>query len=299
MTNIDEDNVTVQSQAGNAYLLPGTTLKQHLGNRIYNQAHKMALLVPFRNCSEELNQFAPYIETFLNNQKIAHTIYVINQTDAYSFNRATLINVGFLESDPNCDYIAMHDVDLLPLNPLLNYSFPSEGPYHVSSPKLHPKYHYPSFIGGILLITRKHFESVNGMSNLFWGWGGEDDEFGLRLLHFGMKVRHPVDVKTGVRDTFRHIHNSKKRPRDQYRYHKQGFEVYTLTEGGRLNRTVDSTVQIMYRVKESGKIPQMYTYRDEGFNSTEDVYRDGGLNSTEAVYSDGGLNSTERIYSEG
>lgn len=35
------------------------------------------------------------------------------------------------------DYIAMHDVDLLPLNPLLNYSYPAM-PFHVAAPWLHP-----------------------------------------------------------------------------------------------------------------------------------------------------------------
>lgn len=79
------------------------------------------------------------------------------------FNRASLINVGVLESDSECDYIAMHDVDLLPVNPKLDYSYPSEGPYHVASPELHPLYHYPTFIGGILLMTKQHFEQVNNV----------------------------------------------------------------------------------------------------------------------------------------
>lgn len=42
---------------------------------------------------------------------------------------------------------------------------------------LHPKYDYPDFIGGILLIRSDHFEAIRGMSNNFWGWGLEDDEF--------------------------------------------------------------------------------------------------------------------------
>ena len=76
------------------------------------------------------------------------------------FNRAYLINVGFRESDPSCDYIAMHDVDLLPQNPALAYRFPEAGPLHISSPDLHPKYDYPTFIGGILLISRVMYTKV-------------------------------------------------------------------------------------------------------------------------------------------
>ena len=76
------------------------------------------------------------------------------QVDRFRFNRASLINVGFLEIDKEFDYIAIHDVDLLPINDELLYSFPNKGPYHISSPELHPRYHYPTFVGGILLIKR-------------------------------------------------------------------------------------------------------------------------------------------------
>lgn len=76
------------------------------------------------------------------------------QVDKFRFNRASLINVGFLEVKSNYDYIAMHDVDLLPMNDELLYSFPETGPFHVSSPKLHPRYHYETFVGGILLVKR-------------------------------------------------------------------------------------------------------------------------------------------------
>ena len=75
----------------------------------------------------------------------------------------------------------MHDVDLLPKDPKLLYSFPENGPLHIASPELHPKYDYPTFIGGILLISRKHYNQLDGMSNKYWGWGLEDDEFFVRI----------------------------------------------------------------------------------------------------------------------
>ena len=154
---------------------------------------------------EELMQFAPYISSFLDTQRVEHEIWVVNQVccspcvfpllqflqsffhqyfnqaDDWRFNRAALINVGFKESSKSCDYIAMHDVDLLPKDPKLLYSFPEEGPLHIASPELHPKYDYPTFIGGILLISRKHYNQVDGMSNKYWGWGLEDDEFFVRM----------------------------------------------------------------------------------------------------------------------
>ena len=48
------------------------------------------------------------------------------------------------------DYVALHDVDLLPINPKLAYTFPAY-PFHVSAPWLHPNYHYKTFIGCGLL----------------------------------------------------------------------------------------------------------------------------------------------------
>lgn len=65
--------------------------------------------------------------------------------------------MGFLESDGKCDYIAMHDVDLLPINDELKYAYPEHGPIHIASPNLHPRYHYKTFVGGILLIRKDHF----------------------------------------------------------------------------------------------------------------------------------------------
>jgi len=55
----------------------------------------------------------------------------------------------------------MHDVDLLPLNKDLYYGFPEKGPFHVSAPFLHPKYHYPTFVGGILIMSVAQFEKVS------------------------------------------------------------------------------------------------------------------------------------------
>lgn len=119
----------------------------------YESHHKLALLVPFRQRFEELMEFAPFIHNFLNQQAINHDIFILNQADNYRFNRASLINVGYLETKSSYDYIAMHDVDLLPLNKELSYVYPYQ-PLHLASPSLHPRYHYPKFIGGILLINR-------------------------------------------------------------------------------------------------------------------------------------------------
>ncbi|GFS65880.1 beta-1,4-galactosyltransferase 7 [Nephila pilipes] len=183
--------------------------------------HRLAVIVPFRDRFEELLQFVPHIHHFLNKQKIRHTIYVINQVDKLRFNRASLINVGHLLSRKDCDYLAMHDVDLLPLNLKLNYSYPENGPFHVASPEYHPKYHYSTFVGGILLLTREQFELVNGLSNRYWGWGLEDDEFFARMKEAKLNISRPQNINSGVHNTFRHLHDRSIRRRDTARLFNQ------------------------------------------------------------------------------
>lgn len=172
-------------------------------NNNWSSSHRLAILVPFRDRFEELLQFAPHMHTFLTDQRIRYEIFVLNQVDRYRFNRASLINAGFLYTKFDFDYIAMHDVDLLPINRQLRYDYPGNGgPFHVAAPTLHPKYHYQTFVGGILLVTREHFEQMNGMSNKYWGWGLEDDEFYTRIKDAGLTVHRPVNITTGTSNTF-------------------------------------------------------------------------------------------------
>jgi xylosylprotein 4-beta-galactosyltransferase len=82
----------------------------------------------------------PALHLFLQNQSVAHKYLILNQTDSFRFNRAALINVGWYEADRlGCDYLVMHDVDIVPLNPALSYRFPGQGTVrHISAGKYHP-----------------------------------------------------------------------------------------------------------------------------------------------------------------
>lgn len=193
----------------------------HIQPSLHAALYKLAVLVPFRGRFEELLIFAPYIHKFLNNQHVNHTIFILNQIDGYRFNRASLINVGYLHTKDNYDYIAMHDVDLLPLNTNLSYAYPKQQPFHIAAPHLHPRYHYEKFVGGILLVNRDHFGLVNGMSNKYWGWGLEDDEFFVRLRDANLNVTRPENIMTGTDNTFKHIHDRHHRKRDTIKCYNQ------------------------------------------------------------------------------
>lgn len=37
---------------------------------------------------------------------------------------------------------------------------------------------YKEIVGGVLAISMDDYRTVNGYSNMYWGWGGEDDDMG-------------------------------------------------------------------------------------------------------------------------
>ena len=47
---------------------------------------------------------------------------------------------------------------------------------------------YENIFGGVVSLTREQFEDVNGFSNQFWGWGGEDDDMNSRIKKRRLKV---------------------------------------------------------------------------------------------------------------
>uniref|UniRef100_W6NFL0 Metazoa galactosyltransferase domain containing protein n=2 Tax=Haemonchus contortus TaxID=6289 RepID=W6NFL0_HAECO len=184
-----------------------------LASTVTPRAHKLCVIVPYRDREEELSEFAPHMSKFLREQRVDHYLMVMNQTDEFRFNRASLINVGWFESDRlGCDYMVMHDVDLLPLNPEISYRFPGEGVVrHISAPQYHPKYNYSKFIGGVLMLTMNDYKDLNGMSNKYWGWGLEDDEFYLRIMDASLNLTRVANLSTNRSNTFRHIHGAERK----------------------------------------------------------------------------------------
>ena len=54
---------------------------------------------------------------------------------------------------------------------------------------------YETIFGGVTEFTRAQYEKINGFSNLFFGWGGEDDDLRARVVHKGFQViRYPLDI---------------------------------------------------------------------------------------------------------
>jgi hypothetical protein len=134
--------------------------------------HKLAIIVPYRNRLEHLGQFVPYMNAYLSERQISNTIYVIEQEAGKPFNRAMLLNIGFLEAGLEHDYFVFHDIDMLPSD--VDYTY-RENPNHlaVAASQFGGRLPYAEFFGGVTMFSRNSFVAANGFSNEYWGWGAK------------------------------------------------------------------------------------------------------------------------------
>ena len=146
--------------------------------------HKVAIIVPYRDREEHLRAFLVNIHAFLSKQNTEYTVFIVEQFGSETFNRAMLMNVGAAEALKRGDFqcFVFHDVDLLPEDDRNLYTCPIQ-PRHMSVAIDTFMYRLPydDIFGGVSAMSVEHFKLVNGFSNLFWGWGGEDDDMSNRL----------------------------------------------------------------------------------------------------------------------
>ncbi|XP_074856500.1 beta-1,4-galactosyltransferase 4 [Carettochelys insculpta] len=159
---------------------------------------RVAILIPHRNREKHLLYLLEHLHPFLQRQQLDYGIYVIHQACSTKFNRAKLLNVGYLEAlkEENWDCFIFHDVDLIPENDFNIYMCDKQ-PKHLVVGRNNTGYRlrYKGYFGGVTALTRDQFSMVNGFSNSYWGWGAEDDDLRIRVEMQKMQVmRPPPDV---------------------------------------------------------------------------------------------------------
>lgn len=156
--------------------------------------HHLSILIPFREKESDKNsqgwgreknlrEWKKYMCHFL--PKVGRddvTVHIIEQTQDGLFNKGALFNVGYYLSKSTSDYMVLHDVDHVPESFKNTYGFQKD-PLHmcVRTSQFNYRNVHQGSLGGALMISMNEYERINGYSNLFLGWGGEDDNLGLRI----------------------------------------------------------------------------------------------------------------------
>mmetsp|Transcript_31120 Transcript_31120/g.49864 ORF Transcript_31120/g.49864 Transcript_31120/m.49864 type:complete len:668 (+) Transcript_31120:434-2437(+) len=163
-----------------------------LKKRLLEQDHLVDhyVVIPYRNRLSNLKTFEDYMSAyfgFYNDTKNRFTVIVVEQGDLELFNRGKLINIGYeyarkLTGFSNESCLAIHDVDMVPF-PGLDY-IECQEPRHLAYrlQRYNFQMMYKEFFGGVTSLSVEHYRRMNGFSNLFVGWGAEDDNLFDRAI---------------------------------------------------------------------------------------------------------------------
>uniref|UniRef100_A0A6A7G142 Beta-1,4-N-acetylgalactosaminyltransferase n=1 Tax=Hirondellea gigas TaxID=1518452 RepID=A0A6A7G142_9CRUS len=164
--------------------------------------YSVLIIVPVRDREHQVWTFLAHLHPFLQRQELDYSVLIVEQAGSEFFNRAKLLNVGFMEGlkSRNFDCVIFHDVDMLPEDDRHLYHC-SPQPRHLVVASSNNKYksnlsfQRDRYYGGACMMLPRHVKQVNGWSNRFWGWGGEDDNMWRRVALRDLPVwRYPAGV---------------------------------------------------------------------------------------------------------
>lgn len=171
----------------------------------FRKEPKVALIVPIRDAANALSQgvgrwknadeLVEHMCTFLPkaNAPLFDVIFIEQSNDGNPFNKGVLFNAGYkLTVTKGYSHMVLHDVDQIPENTKNSYGHPGETAVHLLTATSQWDYTpmHKDTVGGALSLSHAVYAAVGGYSNLFWGWGGEDNNMYTRL-NSGPGVRRP------------------------------------------------------------------------------------------------------------
>lgn len=146
----------------------------------------LAVIIPYKNREQHLITLMHHMHPILQRQKLRYCIFVTEQYDDGAFNKARVMNAGVLELLKTGPYpfdcLIFQDVDML-VEDDRNLHRCLRFPHHLSSAIDKFKYNtrYGTDFGGVGAISPEQYFRINGHSNRFYGWGGEDTDLETRL----------------------------------------------------------------------------------------------------------------------
>lgn len=181
---------------------------------------KIAIIIPYRDRRSHLIRLLDFLIPILQRQMVDFRIIVTEQYGENLFNKGRIMNAAFrLSQQLGVDCVIFHDVDMFPQDDRIPYNCPTNGPRHLGAflPELGYQLLYKEIVGGVLAINMNDYLRINGFSNSYWAWGGEDDDMGKRILSNNFTIERPSDAKHMRFSMIKHVKRKRLAPKLVYK----------------------------------------------------------------------------------
>ncbi|CAD5215419.1 unnamed protein product [Bursaphelenchus xylophilus] len=188
-TLLIEDLEEFEVERNHPGVLPGGIWKP----RDCKARHKVAVIIPYRDRKSHLTRLLDFLIPIMQKQRLDFRFIVTEQYGDDLFNKGRIMNAAFqLAVKLKVDCVIFHDVDMFPQDDRTPYDCP-DTPRHLGAfvSNLGYQLWYKEIVGGALAIRIEDYLAVNGYSNLYWAWGGEDDDMGKRILSQNYTIERP------------------------------------------------------------------------------------------------------------
>uniref|UniRef100_A0A915EGE6 Beta-1,4-N-acetylgalactosaminyltransferase n=1 Tax=Ditylenchus dipsaci TaxID=166011 RepID=A0A915EGE6_9BILA len=187
-TLLIEDLEEAEIELSNPHLQPGGRWKPS----ICRPRYKVAIIIPYRDRKSHLTRLLDFLIPILKKQLLDFRFIVTEQKGDDLFNKGRIMNAAFQLAQKLLVSFRFHDVDMFPQDDRTPYDCPPT-PRHLGAfvSNLGYQLWYKEIVGGALAISVEDYLTVNGFSNSYWAWGGEDDDMGKRILSMNYTIERP------------------------------------------------------------------------------------------------------------
>lgn len=170
---------------------------------------KYSIIIPYRDRKDHLEVLIPALLKQFDGKDFE--IIVSEQNDTDNFNLSNTQNIGVQQATG--DVIILHQVDYCPTTDV-SYEITDQpvlparkGVFVNNDLTLRDYYDIPggyrnwqeeideAFYGGVVIMTREQWNTINGLNPLYKGWGNEDEDLRERFKWAGYKP-HRNEVGT-------------------------------------------------------------------------------------------------------